>query len=215
MRPVSWCGRSRGRIPPVTDVDFSLTRDQVHAAQAGDEAALNDLFRRYLPRVTRLVAARLGEQWAELANEEDLVQESFVDALKALRDGKLSSNADFCNWMATCVQNNIRDQFRRAHASKRDRNMVRRQADLSESFLTDTILDADMPTPSQFALAHETEARLEEVLRGLGSVYREVISLRAYCGMSYREIAETMGLPSENTANVLFLRARAELRKQI
>ncbi len=46
-------------------------------------------------------------------------------------------------------------------------------------------------------------------------MYREVICLRAYCGMSYREIAKAMGLPSENTANVLFLRARAELRKRI
>ncbi len=199
----------------MTDTDFSLTREQVRAAQAGDDAALNDLFQRYLPRVTRLVAARLGNQWAELANEEDLVQESFVDALKAVRERKLTTHADFCNWMATCVQNNIRDEFRRAHAGKRDQNKVRRQADMSESFLTETILGADTPTPSQVALAHETEARLEAGLRGLSPVYREVISLRAYCGMSYRQVAETMGLPSENTANVLFLRARAELRKQI
>jgi len=199
----------------LTDTDFSLTRDQVRAAQAGDDAALNDLFRRYLPRVTRLVAARLGKQWGELANEEDLVQESFIDALKALREGKLTTDADFCNWMATCVQNNIRDQFRRAHAGKRDRKKVRRQADMSESFLTETILGADEATPSQVALARETEDRLEEGLQGLSPVYREVISLRAYCGMSYRQVAETMGLPSENTANVLFLRARAELRKQI
>ena len=199
----------------MTDEDFSLTRDQVQAAQAGDEAALDDLFRRYLPRVTRLVAARLGEQWAELANEEDLVQESFVDALKALRAGKLTTDGDFCNWMATCVQNNIRDQFRRAHAGKRDRNMERRPADPGETFLTETILDPDAPTPSQCALANETEGRLEEALLGMSSVYREVISLRAYCGMSYREIAESMGLPSENTANVLFLRARAELRNRL
>jgi DNA-directed RNA polymerase specialized sigma24 family protein len=46
-------------------------------------------------------------------------------------------------------------------------------------------------------------------------VYREVICLRAYCRMSYREIAKAMGLPSEKTASVLFLRARAELRKWI
>ena len=84
-----------------------------------------------------------------------------------------------------------------------------------ESFLTDTILDADTPTPSQLALPHQIETRLEAALRGLGRVYREVIALRAYCGMSYREIAKTMGLPSENTANVLFLRARAELRNRL
>ena len=162
-----------------------------------------------------LVAARLGEQWAELANQDDLVQESFVDALHALRGGKLTSDGDFCNWMAKCVQNNIRDQFRRAHAARRDRDRERRPTEPGQTFLTETILDADAPTPSQCAQANETEGRLAEALAGLGSVYREVIALRAYCGMSYREIAATMGLPSENTANVLFLRARAELRKRI
>ena len=82
------------------------------------------------------------------------------------------------------------------------------------SYLTDTILD-DADSSSRLDPAHETETRLEAVLRGLKPVYREVICLRAYCGMSYLEIAKAMGLPSRNTANVLFLRARAELRKRI
>ena len=82
------------------------------------------------------------------------------------------------------------------------------------SYLTHTILDA-ADSQSHLARAHDTETRLEAGLRALRPVYREVICLRAYCGMSYREIAKAMGLPSENTANVLFLRARAELRKKI
>ncbi len=82
------------------------------------------------------------------------------------------------------------------------------------SYLTDTILD-DADSSSRLDSAHEMEARLEAGLRGLRPVYREVICLRAYCGMSYREIAKAMGLPSKDTANVLFLRARAELRKRI
>ena len=82
------------------------------------------------------------------------------------------------------------------------------------SYLTQTILDG-ADSPSHVARIHETEARLETGLRRLRPVYREVICLRAYCRMSYREIAKAMGLPSEKTASVLFLRARAELRKRI
>ncbi len=82
------------------------------------------------------------------------------------------------------------------------------------SYLTDTILD-DADSSSRLDSAHETEAALEAGLGGLRPVYREMICLRAYCGMSYREIAKAMGLPSKDTANVLFLRARAELRKRI
>ena len=82
------------------------------------------------------------------------------------------------------------------------------------SYLTHSILDA-ADSSSHVARARVTEARLEAGLRALRPVYREVICLRAYCGMSYREIAKAMGLPSEKTASVLFLRARAELRRQI
>ena len=62
--------------------------------------------------------------------------------------------------------------------------------------------------------AQETEERLERLLAGLDARYREVLSLRCYCGMSHREIAEAMELPSENTANALFLRARKALQRQ-
>jgi len=80
------------------------------------------------------------------------------------------------------------------------------------SYLSRSILD-DANSPGHLARAHDTESRLEAGLRSLRPVYREVICLRAYCRMSYREIAKAMGLPSEQTASVLFLRARAELRK--
>ncbi len=61
----------------------------------------------------------------------------------------------------------------------------------------------------------KTEERLEQVLLTIDPRYREVICLRAYCRMPYKEIAASMGLPSENTANVLFQRARAELQKRL
>jgi RNA polymerase sigma factor (sigma-70 family) len=82
------------------------------------------------------------------------------------------------------------------------------------SYLTHSII-GDADSPSHLARARETETRLEAGLRTLRPVYREVICLRAYCRMSYREIAKAMGLPSEKTASVLFLRARAELRKRL
>ena len=92
---------------------------------------------------------------------------------------------------------------------------MHRFADLGESCLGESMLGGDDPTPSQHATANETEAALEQALLGLDPRYREVICLRAYCGMSYREIAKAMGIPSENTANALFFRARAELRERL
>ena len=70
-------------------------------------------------------------------------------------------------------------------------------------------------TPSQHATARETEARLEDAVRRINPRYRETFCLRAYCRMPYSEIAAAMDLPSENTANVMFLRARTELQKRL
>jgi RNA polymerase sigma factor (sigma-70 family) len=212
--------RPRGRPSPrirrvSTPEDFDLTTIQVRAAQNGDRAAMDDLFRRYLPRVTRIVAARLGRGWRELGLDDDIVQETFLDALAALNDGKIKDEAAFCSWLARCVQNNVQDQLRHGRAVKRGGGDVDRFADLERSWLTESMLEGDDATPSQLATARETETQLEQALLSIDPRYREIICLRAYCHMPYAEVAASMGLPSENTANVLFLRARAELQKQL
>ena len=195
--------------------NFHSTVVQVRAAQDGDRDAMDQLFRRYLPRVSRIVAARMGRGWRELNLDEDIVQETFLDAFTALRDGKITDEAAFCSWLARCVQNNVQDELRRGRADKRGGGDVRRFADLATTWLAESMLEGDGATPSQFATARETEERLEQVLLTIDPRYREVICLRAYCRMPYKEIAASMGLPSENTANVLFQRARAELQKRL
>ena len=107
----------------------------------------------------------------------------------------------------------MRDHQRRGLALKRGAGDVRRFADLGETLLCDSIFAGRDPTASQVAHAAETEVRIEQAMRQLDERYREVIHLRAFCEMSHREIAETMGLPTENTANLLFLRARDKLRR--
>ena len=59
--------------------------------------------------------------------------------------------------------------------------------------------------------AEDTRAAVERSLHRLSDDQREVLVLRLFGDKSYREIAEAMGLASENTANSLFLRARDRL----
>ena len=196
----------------MTAEDFSLTAMQVRAAQDGDDSAMEELFRRYLPRVARIVAARLGCRWTEVAIEDDVVQETFLDAFAALRGGQIVDEAAFCGWIARCVQNNVQDQIRRGGADKRGGGKVSRFADLAESYLAESMLEGDEGTPSQHATARETEDQLERALLRIDPRYREVITLRAYCRMQFVDIASAMGLRSKNTAIVMFRRAREELR---
>lgn len=197
------------------ETDFNLTEIQVRAAQTGDAAALSELFQRYLPRVRRIVANRIGERVQQFASCEDIVQETLKDALCGIRKLEQNSDGAFCNWLARCVENNVRDQSRRQQAWKRGKGEVRTFADLGESHLTASLFEGRDPSPSYRARAQETEDQIEHALLQLSDRYREVINLRVYCEMPFREIAQTMGLTSENTANALFLRARDKLSRML
>ncbi len=191
--------------------DISLTQQQVRAAQDGDREALEALFARYLPRVRRLVASRMGHTARDFADREDLVQETLKDAVEGMGRFELRSPGAFCNWLARCVENNLVDKIRHGKRQKRGAGAVAQFADLGESFLAESVFAGMEPTPSQHVRGAELEQRIEEAMLRLRNRHREVINLRIYCEMSFAEIAEAMGLRNENTANVLFLRARDRL----
>jgi DNA-directed RNA polymerase specialized sigma24 family protein len=89
--------------------DLGLTRRELRAAQTGDREALDALFARYLPRVRAMVAARAGRTLRQLADVEDLVQETMQDALLGLPQVDQQSEGLFAHWLARCVENNLPD----------------------------------------------------------------------------------------------------------
>jgi len=191
---------------------LDLTRRELCAAQAGDAEALETLFARYLPRVRAMVAARMGRTPRQMVDVEDLVQETLQDALLALQAIDPRSEGLFAHWLARCVENNVRDALRRQGAARRGGGQTRRFADLDRS-LSESLFPGRELALSQVLQGRELEERIDEALARLGARYREVIVLRARCGLSHEEVAEAMQLRRANTANVLFLRARARLRE--
>lgn len=198
---------------PTLPQDLGATQLDIRAAQGGDGKALGNLFARYLPRVRAMVAARIGRRQRDCADLDDLVQETFKDAIAGLQQLDHRSEGMFVHWLARCVENNVCDQARRGRALKRGGGKVQPFAALGTSHLSESLFAGSEDPPSQFARAKETEDQLERALLSLGARYREVIALRVHGELSYKEIASAMNLPSENTANVLFLRARARLRE--
>lgn len=62
------------------------------------------------------------------------------------------------------------------------------------------------------AETRERNRLLEEAMRGLPEIYREVVTLKLWGGLTFAEIAETIGIPA-NTAASRYRYALAELRK--
>ena len=169
--------------------DWQTTVHLVYSAQKGDRVALECLFGRYLPRVRRIVALRLGCALAEFSDAEDIVQETLLNAFKHLDSFVETTEGSFRNWLAKCVENRIRDSFRKAKTKKRGEGKERRFGDLGNDRLSSTIFAGREPTPSQLAMRGELEEQIEAALLEMNDRYREIIILRRLCGLSYQEIS--------------------------
>lgn len=194
---------------------FQETVTLVRRTQAGDREAERTLFERYLPRVRQIVALRIGKPMRELSEDEDIVQDSLLDAFRKLQDLEHVSEGSFHNWVVCLVENNIRDHWRRGRAEKRGAGRVKPFADYETSVLAQSIPTGRDPSPSAVARGREMEEGLERALLSLSERHRRVIDLRRLCEMSYAEIAQAMGLGSESSARSLYSRAITELSKRL
>ncbi len=106
-------------------VVFEQTVHLVRRAQTGDCDASAALFERYLPFVRQLVVLRVGKPLRDLGEDEDIVQQSLLEALRQLDGFEPRSEGSFRNWMVQLVENNIRDHWRRLHSQRRDGGRVK------------------------------------------------------------------------------------------
>ncbi len=195
------------------DDSFRRTISLVRDAQGGKSEAMEELFARYLPRVRQIVALRLGRRPSDFSSHEDIVQEALLNTFKNLEQYEERSEATFRNWVSQCVANSIRDHFRRATAEKRGGGRVRAFGSFESESLSAIVFQGKEPTPSVVVGERELIAKIEETLLEMKEHWREVILMRLFCEMSYREIGDHLGIREEATVRKLFSRAMAELRR--
>jgi RNA polymerase sigma-70 factor (ECF subfamily) len=196
-------------------VDIPDTLALVRRSQENDLVARDELFTRYLPRVRAIVAMKLGRRVSDLAQEEDIVQESMLHALRGLGTFQPRSDGTFYDWIGTIVANRIRDAWRRSTAGKRDVRRVTVFGACDSSCLSASMRPDSSPSPSEVAVGAEAAEQLESALLGLDERHREAIVLRELCGMSYAEITDRLGLGGESSARSLVTRAKADLAEKL
>ncbi len=144
----------------------------IAAWQGGDEQAAAELVRRHARALARFLAGS-GAVEAEL---DDLVQETFIRAFRAV--GKFRGQCQFRTWLLTIGGNVLKDAARRAKRTP----VVPLGEDLRAT-------DGD---PHEQAVAEEMEGRFREGLGRLPRLQREVFLLRAQQGLEYEEIAAAL-----------------------
>ena len=176
-----------------TPVPAPLDDDRLIAAwRAGDERAAAELVRRH----ARVVARFLVGAGAPESELDDLVQETFIRAFRALH--RFRGECRFRTWLLTIGGNALKDHGRRAARG--------RVVPLGED------LRAAGGDPHERAVAGEAEARLSAGIARLPRLQREVFLLRAQQGLEYDEIARALGT-SEGAARVHYHHAVKRLKE--
>lgn len=189
--------------------DFSTTLVLVRSARAGDEASLDRLFERYLPRVRELAARKLGRELAGFVEIDDVVQQSMIDAFQGIGGFSDDSESEFVRWIARIVQNNVRDLSRRLQVRKGVVPLADREG--SSAVGAPPAVSRE-PSPTQMARTSELEEIQQRALRALHPRYRAVILLREMRGLSTEQVARELGYARPETVRVKLSVAKKQLR---
>jgi RNA polymerase sigma-70 factor (ECF subfamily) len=170
--------------------------------RAGDHAALDRLCALHLPAMTRWATGRLPRWARDLLSTDDLVQETLFKTLQSIGHFEPRRNGALQAYLRQAIYNRIQDEVRRVH---------RRPA---RSALDETEVAAD-PSPLEEAVGRETLERYEAALDRLKQEDREAIVARVELGLTYREVAASLGKASEAAAQMAVSRALVRLAKEM
>jgi len=201
---------------PVSPPSHDQTLLELRAAQAGDREAAERLFARYSDRLLEVVGLLRARRRGELfEDEEDIVQNSLLDAFQHLGDFEPRSEGAFLHWLSRIAENNLHQAARREQTLKRGGGRVRRSADLSGSLLMSSLFPGREPTPSQVAGSRELAERIESVVIALPEHERRAFVLRRLCELSFEEIAGELGLGTVGSARKAYSRALVHLSTRL
>ena len=156
--------------------------------QQGNREAISQLLERHTRRVRDYVRMMVKDN--DVA--DDLTQEVLIKVVKVLDEGRYTDKGRFLPWVLRIAHNRVLDYFR---AQKQDKTISESNAGFdilgSKNFAEPSIEDNIISEQR----AEEIRALVEE----LPEEQREVVKMRYYEGLSFKEIAELTGV-SINTA---------------
>ena len=176
--------------------------DLIERAKAGDSQALDTLIARYLPRLQRWASGRLPAWARDLADTQDLVQETVYKTFKQIERFEVRGEGALQGYLREALVNRIRSEIRR----------VSRRPVLGA---VDTQLEAGGPSPLEAAIGREAVERYEQALNRLRPEDREAIVGRIELGLTNEELADALNKPSANAARMAVERALFRLAKEM
>ncbi len=166
----------------------------------GDESALKTLIQRHEKRVFSYILLSVKNR--ELA--EDIFQDTFIKVINTLRSGNYHEEGKFVQWVMRIANNLKIDYFRK---------MQRMPAfETNGEFDIFDIIYGSEPSVEQKMITEQLYAEIAEMVKLLPDEQREVLEMRIYQDISFKDIAEMTDV-SINTALGRMRYALINLRK--
>ena len=172
----------------------------VSAFLSGDSFSIESLIIRHKDKVFGYILSKVKD--VDLAN--DIFQDVFIKVIDKLKEGKYNEEGKFISWVMRISHNMIIDHFRKTARLK----MIRSN---DEFDIFDTIGGEEKCTETDMVRA-QVFNDLKVLVTHLSLEQREVLEMRYYAGMSFREISEECDI-SINTALGRMRYALINLRK--
>jgi len=169
----------------------------------GNVSALETLVKRHKERIYTFIISKVRNQ--ELA--EDIFQDVFFKVIKSLQKGKYNEEGKFLPWVMRIAHNLVIDHFRKA---KRMPILGKLKSD--DDFDIFDIISNGEQTSEYTMMEGEQHEQLKKMVQELPEEQRQVLIMRHYEELSFKEIAEKTGV-SINTALGRMRYALINLRK--
>ena len=153
---------------------------------------LEKVYKEYSDMIYRWLLARTGDEDAA----EEITQETFYQAV--LHSESYDHSCKVSTWLCSIAQNKLREYFRK----NPPREELPEEYGSPQASAEDQAIDASQ------------KMELYRAIHSLPEPAREIVHLRAFAGLSFKEIGDIFG-KNENWARVTYYRARTALRKEL
>src|SRR5690606_27824760 len=153
----------------------------------GDEKALETLINRHNQRITSFIYSKVLDR--DVA--EDIFQDTFIKVIRTLKRGSYSEEGKFLPWVMRIAHNLIIDHFRK--------NKRMPKFDGSDDFNIVSVIKDEKLNIEKQLIRDQIENDLSLLIEELPVDQKEVLIMRMYKDMSFKEISENTGV-SINTA---------------
>jgi RNA polymerase sigma-70 factor (ECF subfamily) len=178
--------------------DATLVRNYI----TGDENSLAVLIARHKQRIYSFIYSKVYDR--DVA--EDVFQDTFIKVIKTLKKGRYNEEGKFLPWVMRIAHNLVIDHFRR-------NNRMPKFDNDGEFSIFSVLSDSSLNAEKQMC-KDQVESDVRRLILELPDDQREVLHMRVYQEMSFKEISERTGV-SINTALGRMRYALINLRKVI